>query len=242
MADERFIAEELDKLSTLRDQGVLTDAEFAHQKTLLLGQAAPDADGRPSAELHGTAAGGLGHRTTKAHRHRLLRYAALAVLFIAAASAGVLLGTSTNKPLAAPKVRHAVSAGTTTLPTAETTTSTTIEAGLPEAMGCVLPGVPAEFEPRGIVVDCINVTTSIAISTWDSWTATQAVGTGTYSANTCIPDCPDSNTYDAYPCQVVLSNPGPTPYGLLFRSMLVSYGNGPESTWSSFSVVIPQAS
>ena len=36
MADDEFIADELLKLHTLKEKGVITEAEFIEQKTLLL--------------------------------------------------------------------------------------------------------------------------------------------------------------------------------------------------------------
>jgi hypothetical protein len=42
--------------------------------------------------------------------------------------------------------------------------------------------------------------------TWSSWTATQAVGSGTWEYENCIPDCA-SSTHVPYPATITLSDP-----------------------------------
>ena len=55
----------------------------------------------------------------------------------------------------------------------------------------------------GFSGDATNIVSNI---TWTSWTATEAIGNGTWGYNNCLPSCA-AGTVTSYPATVMLSNP-----------------------------------
>jgi hypothetical protein len=87
---------------------------------------------------------------------------------------------------------------------------------------------PAEIEPSSIVLACADGNASLINLNWSSWTATGAVGSGTFRHNLCQPDCVDGQfAFD--PTQVRLSYPIESGAGQQFSVVSYTYGGHTET-------------
>jgi len=113
-------------------------------------------------------------------------------------------------------------------PTANPTTT----APLPLVVDCTIYGQPTQppaSKPTQLFLDCGGSQQEpVTDISWSSWTTTSAIGTGTLTLDNCEPTCAGGAT-ETYPANIVLADPGMTPYGQDFQSVTVSYNDGTRS-------------
>jgi plastocyanin len=81
-----------------------------------------------------------------------------------------------------------------------------------------------KFKPQRITLSCGDAGTWLGKLKWSSWTKTQAVGTGNYTANNCTPDCASGHTHSVA-VKVTLSKPKTCPNQVnpAFKLAVISY-------------------
>lgn len=77
------------------------------------------------------------------------------------------------------------------------------------------------IRPRTLILACADANTQAVHLVWTSWGAIKATATGTYTWNTCVPDCAASNTWDKTTAALTLSDPIKTAEGWLFERLTV---------------------
>jgi hypothetical protein len=104
---------------------------------------------------------------------------------------------------------------------------------------CTQPGAPPSVQPPTIILACGDGNAWLGHLTWTSWTSTAATATGSYTRNTCTPNCADG-TFVSTPAKVRLEYPIQTSAGLEFAAISYTYANASSPGGSStFSRVIP---
>lgn len=84
--------------------------------------------------------------------------------------------------------------------------------------------------PTKIILSCGDGNTWLGKLKWSSWTNTQAVATGNYTANNCTPDCATGHTHSV-PVKVTLSKPKTCPNQVnpVFKQAAIVYkGKRPQ--------------
>jgi hypothetical protein len=92
-----------------------------------------------------------------------------------------------------------------------------------------------EFKPQSLTQYCADAGTGVTKIKWSSWTSTRAVGTGSYYANPCNPNCADGKLVWAN-VKVVLSGAKVTHGKRYLMNVTVSSINGktlPEESRSN---------
>ena len=81
-----------------------------------------------------------------------------------------------------------------------------------------------KFKPQKITLSCADGNTWLGKLKWSSWTKTQAVANGNYTANNCTPDCVSGHTHSVA-IKVTLSNPKmcPNQVNPAFKHAVISY-------------------
>jgi len=75
--------------------------------------------------------------------------------------------------------------------------------------------------PRSLILACADANTQAVHLVWSSWGTVKATATGTYTWNTCVPDCAASTTWDKTTAELTLSDPVKTTTGWLFERLTV---------------------
>jgi hypothetical protein len=90
----------------------------------------------------------------------------------------------------------------------------------PQAINCQT----LKFKPQRITLSCGDGGTWLGKLKWSSWSKTQAVATGNYTANNCTPDCASGQTHSVA-MKVTLSNPKmcPNQVNPAFKQAVISY-------------------
>jgi hypothetical protein len=104
---------------------------------------------------------------------------------------------------------------------------------------CTQPEAAPQVGPSDIVLACGDGNASLDHLTWSSWTATGASGTGTYTHNTCIPDCADGKLVSAPANPVRLSYPIETRAGREFAAITYTYRSSAPGGSTTVVSVIP---
>lgn len=87
---------------------------------------------------------------------------------------------------------------------------------------CELPGSPPTVRPSFVELACGDGNAFLQDLSWSTWTATGASGSGTFTHNTCTPDCADG-TFVSVPATVTLAYPTQTSAGLEFASVRYTF-------------------
>jgi hypothetical protein len=96
----------------------------------------------------------------------------------------------------------------------------------PQAINCT----SLKFKPTRIVLSCGDGASWLGKLKWSSWTATQAVGTGNFSAINCTPDCAAGHL-QSVAVKVTLSKPKTCPNQVnpaFKQAVLVYKGTRPQ--------------
>jgi hypothetical protein len=96
-------------------------------------------------------------------------------------------------------------------------------------------------KPQRITLSCGDGNTWLGKLKWSSWTNTQAVAKGNYTANTCTPDCAAGHTHSVA-IQVTLSKPKmcPNQVNPAFKQAVISYkGTRPKGAPLKYSFKCP---
>jgi hypothetical protein len=94
-------------------------------------------------------------------------------------------------------------------------------------------------KPATIVLACGDGDAWLGNLTWTSWTPTTATATGSYTHNTCIPDCAQG-TFVSTPATVRLDYPIPTSARQEFATVSYTYADPSAPGGSStFTGVVP---
>jgi len=86
-----------------------------------------------------------------------------------------------------------------------------------EVCGLLKPSV----RPASMILACGDGGTLGAQLHWTKWGAASAYATGTYTWNTCTPNCAASKTWDKATANFTLSDPVSTSAGWLFEKLVV---------------------
>ncbi len=86
-------------------------------------------------------------------------------------------------------------------------------------MDCGL-GTP-KVRPKTLVLACADANAMAVALKWSQWGPNQAVATGTYTWNLCVPYCAASKKWGRAPARVALSDPVHTISGWLFERLAV---------------------
>jgi hypothetical protein len=92
--------------------------------------------------------------------------------------------------------------------------------GQPQAINCQT----LKFKPQRITLSCGDGGTWLGKLKWSSWTKTQAVANGNYTANNCSPTCVAGHTHSVA-VKVTLSNAKmcPNQVNPAFKQAVISY-------------------
>ena len=107
----------------------------------------------------------------------------------------------------------------------------------PQAINCQ----SLKFKPSKVTLSCGDGNTWLAKLKWSSWSKTQAVATGNYTANDCTPDCVAGHTHSVA-IKVTLSNAKmcPNQVNPAFKQAVISYkGTRPKGAPLKFSFKCP---
>jgi hypothetical protein len=90
----------------------------------------------------------------------------------------------------------------------------------PQAINCQ----SLKFKPTRITLSCGDGGTWLGKLKWSSWTKTQAVANGNYTANNCTPSCVAGHTHSV-PVKVTLSKPKmcPNQVNPAFKQAVLTY-------------------
>lgn len=88
-------------------------------------------------------------------------------------------------------------------------------------------------KPKEIVMACGDGNTYVYKITWKSWTANRAVGTGTLSWNTCLPDNCSTGLVQEYKVRIVLGRVASGPGVTAFSRMTLRFPDGGPAMLSS---------
>jgi hypothetical protein len=111
-------------------------------------------------------------------------------------------------------------------------------AGQPQAINCQ----SLKFKPGKITLSCGDGGTWLGKLKWSSWTRTQAVANGSYSAINCTPDCAAGKTHSVA-VKVTLSKPKmcPNQVNPAFKQAVIAYkGARPRGAPLTFKFRCPQ--
>lgn len=78
-----------------------------------------------------------------------------------------------------------------------------------------------EVRPTSLTLACADANTMGLHLSWSKWGPTQAVATGTYTWNTCVPYCAASKKWDKRAATFTLGQPAKTSSGWLFERLVV---------------------
>ena len=79
-------------------------------------------------------------------------------------------------------------------------------------------------KPASFILACGDGNAALEHLRWTSWTATAATATGSFTHNTCIPDCADG-TFVSAPATVRLSYPMQTGAGMQFSTIRYTHAD-----------------
>jgi hypothetical protein len=136
---------------------------------------------------------------------------------------GVLVAAcSTSKAghnAAASKHTPNTSTTTTTFPSVPTTALTTPTASIQDNVIASCPGgTNAPTHPTKIELGCSGGIYSVTGITWSEWSTTTAAGTGTFSENTCQPNCSSGTTFYTSPGSIYVVDP----VGGVFQEVVIT--------------------
>jgi len=110
-------------------------------------------------------------------------------------------------------------------------TPPTTAPSIPAVESCTnQPGDTVERPPM-IAFGCGATNASVQNISWSSWSNTQALGIGTYTANTCVPDCAQGSSASEQ-AQVVLTRPGTYLGSVVFQAIVVTPVGGAQPVQS----------
>lgn len=140
--------------------------------------------------------------------HPWLRSGVVGIALVAPGA--ILLAACSSSPSTSTSATPTTGASTTATSTTVTTTPSTplstigalplLVAASPNGQQTWTGREPTTMDFSG---DAGNIVTGI---TWSSWTSSQAVGNGTWTYQSCVPDCA-SGSQTPYPAMIVLSDP-----------------------------------
>lgn len=107
----------------------------------------------------------------------------------------------------------------------------------PQAINCQ----SLKFKPTRITLSCGDGGTWLGKLKWSSWTKTQAVATGNYTANNCTPSCVAGHTHSVA-VTVTLSKPKPCPNQVnpAFKQAVFTYkGTKPKGAPAKYAFKCP---
>lgn len=143
-------------------------------------------------------------------------------------------------------IRHALTASLATLvllgPLIGVATASAVQAQTGQVVGSkTAPAVEdcglsaPKLKPASLTIACADANTLVDAIHWSSWTSTSATGTGTFTWNTCVPNCAASKTWDKASSTVKLERPVRTSLGWLFEELVVHVtGKVPEGVLTSY--------
>ncbi len=111
-------------------------------------------------------------------------------------------------------------------------------ASQPQAINCQ----SLKFKPAKIILSCGDGGTWLGKLKWSSWTNTQAVANGNYTANNCTPSCVAGHTHSTA-VKVTLSKPKlcPGQVNPAFKQAVFTYkGTKPKGAPSKYTFKCPQ--
>lgn len=102
---------------------------------------------------------------------------------------------------------------------------------LPGAPPCGgVPGASSpEVRPTSLILACADFNARVEDISWASWGYSQAIGSGTFTENQCVPDCAQG-TFTNYPdSSVLLDDPSDSSGVPIFQQVIVTpSGNAPD--------------
>jgi hypothetical protein len=98
---------------------------------------------------------------------------------------------------------------------------------------CTIPSDTPQPRPSSIVLACADGNAYLANLIWSSWTATSAIGSGTYVYNDCTPDCAGGTFVTVPGATIQLTSPLSTFDGVEFSTVTWTYPSaGPPGSWT----------
>jgi hypothetical protein len=123
--------------------------------------------------------------------------------------------------------------------TASASTTAPSAAGPPVLVNCVGHG---RVKPRSEILTCADANDALMKMTWSRW-STQALGTGTESINTCVPNCAEGH-FKHYPVITVLwrqvARKAPNSGTSYSRATIIYTGQVPKGLTQTRTVDLPR--